>query len=97
VADYAEGSCLVDLVHEWNRPTLNQDTTFATDWKSTPQGSRVEVRSRQILHESLDEEEAEADVSDVVADYCTRITYDVAGGRFTPVARDSTEGSCGDD
>jgi len=97
VADFAAGSCLVDLVHPWNRPSIIADTTFATVWTPTAQGHRVEVRSREILHEALDSSELAAGESDVRSDYCTRLVYDVMGGRFRRVSRDSTEGSCGDD
>jgi hypothetical protein len=97
VADFVAGSCLIDPVHQWNLPSTISDTTFATVWKPSTQGYRLEVRSHEVLHESLDSEELEAGESDIRADYCTRITYDVSAGRFTPVSRESTEGSCGDD
>ena len=94
VADFADGACLVDEVFGWDRHSLYPDTTFHAEW--APRGQRVSVRSRQILHEALDQEELATEESDVRSDYCQRITYDVVDGRFTRVADSSTEGSADD-
>lgn len=95
VADFADGSCLVDVVHDWDRHSASAETTFRTEWKPAPRGLRLQVESRQLLRESLDPEELAAGESDVRSDYCQRITYDVIEGRFERVAQSSTQGPCG--
>jgi hypothetical protein len=95
VADFVDGSCLVDVVHDWDRHSASAETTFHTEWKSGPNGWQLQVESRRILRESLDQAELAAGESDVRSDYCERITYDVVDGRFERKAGSSSQGSCG--
>jgi hypothetical protein len=94
VADFAQGSCLVDVLHEWDKHSLTPDTSFDAEWRPAPQGFRLHVRSHQVLHEALDREEFAAGESDVRSDFCVRIVYDVVGGRFARVSESSSEGGC---
>jgi hypothetical protein len=94
VAEFADGSCLVDVVHDWDRHSASAETTFGTEWTHAPQGFRLQVESRQILRESLDAEELAAGESDVRSDYCQHITYGVVEGRFERLAASSSQGSC---
>jgi hypothetical protein len=95
VATRAHGSCLVDVVHGWDRHSLTPDTSFVAEWRPAAHGFRLDVRSRQVLHEALDQEELASGESDVRSDDCVRITYDVAAGRFTRVSESTAEGDCG--
>ena len=94
VAELPQGACLVDVVHDWDMSPSYAETALETRWESTSSAARLQVQSRRIIHEPLDEEESEAGVSDVFSDYCEHRTYDVGDGKLTRVAQSSTAGAC---
>jgi len=94
VAELPQGACLVDVVHDWDMSPSYAETALETRWESTPSGARLQVQSRRIIHEPLDDEELDQGVSDVFSDYCERLSYDVVGGKLTRVAQSSNEAAC---
>jgi hypothetical protein len=94
IAEFAEGSCLVDLVHDWDLRPSFVETDLAARWVRASSGFRLHLDSRRILHEPLDESESSAGASDVRSDVCARVTYEVVEGRFTQIERGTSSGAC---
>jgi hypothetical protein len=94
VADLAEGSCLVDLVHPWDARPGYVETQLEAHWQPSGAGFRLNVRSRRLEHEPLDGAESAEGVSDVRSDACESLAYDVTSGRFARVAEHTTLGPC---
>ena len=94
VAEFAEGSCLVDTLLDWERRVGYFDTDFQTRWEPAPGGFRLYVDVHRVSHEPIDRDVEEEDMSDVTSDACDRSVYQVVDGRFTRVSRESAPGTC---
>jgi hypothetical protein len=94
VADLPEGSCLIDLVHDWDARPGYVETQLEARWQAHGEGFRSSVRSRRIEHEPLDGSESAAGVSDVRSDACRSLAYDVTDARFVRVSEHDTLGPC---
>ena len=94
VADFPEGSCLVDTVLDWERRVGYFDTDFQTRWEAAPGGFRFYVDGHRVTHEPVDRDAEEEDMSDVTSDYCDRTVYEVVNGRFTRLTHKSAPGTC---
>lgn len=88
VAQLAEGSCLVDFVHDWEMSWFVHETTVQTRWEITADGFRLHLEADRVLHDRLDEGQAPYE------HHCEMLSYDVAGGRFTRLSRESLPGYC---
>jgi hypothetical protein len=94
VAEFAEGSCLVDTVLEWERRVGFFDTDFQTRWEPAPRGFRFYVDAHRATHEPIDRDVDEEDMSDVTSDYCDRAVYEVVNGHFTRLSHTTAPGTC---
>jgi len=81
IAEFAEGSCLVDIVHGWEMGRLVHDT--ATDARWETDGLRLLIESTRVLRDELDEGQATDEP------HCERLSYRVVEGRFTRLGRES--------
>lgn len=94
VAEFEEGSCLVDTVLEWERRIGYFDTDFQTRWEPAAGGFRLYVDGHRVTHEPIDRAVEEEDMSDVTSDYCDRSVYEVVNGHFTRLSHESAPGTC---
>jgi len=84
IAEFAEGSCLVDIVHGWEMSRLVRETSVTTRWED----GVLRIDSTRVLYDEPDEGEAEEEPR------CERLSYRVTDGRFTRLGHESIVGAC---
>ena len=84
IAEFAEGSCLVDIVHGWELSRIVRETSVTTRWED----GILRIDSTRVLYDEPDEGEAEEEPR------CERLSYRVTDGRFTRLGRESSAGAC---
>jgi hypothetical protein len=85
IAEFAEGSCIVDIVHRWEMSRLIWETGVATRWD---EGFVLRLDATRVLYDEPDEGVAPKEP------YCERLSYRVTDGRFTRLGRESSAGAC---
>jgi hypothetical protein len=93
VAELPEGYCLVDVALDWTQRHGSFETDFRTRWEAHDGRFRFHVDAHRVMHEPLDREDQES-TSDGSGEHCVRSVYEVSGGRFTRVRRESQRGPC---
>jgi hypothetical protein len=92
VAEYPEGTCLVDVLLDWDQRRSGFDTDFKTRWETTPSGLRLHVLAHRVMHDELDEGSKPG--ADVTGNQCERYVYEVRDGKFQRISHDSRVGPC---
>jgi hypothetical protein len=95
VAARGSGFCLVDQLLPWE---MFEGGFFTTDfhdhWDTTPSAIHFDVRAHRKLHIPLDGSELEQGVSDVNAENCESLGYEVEAGHFRRLRQTTKAGPC---